>query len=355
MKAVSFLARSLAALSSALLTLGLASSALAKSKDDVVVMKNGDRFTGEIKGLQQGELIFKSSYMRDSVRLDWRDVERVESKDNYIVELRNGRRLIGIIKKTATSNASANDFQIVSEQSVIRVGPAEVTIIQQSEESFWNQLTGSITYGFSFTSASSAISSSLGADVAYRTSKNLVQLATSSQFDSQSGSNNANRFTFDSYYGRALTNKWIAAGLFGLLKSNQQDLNLRSTYGAALVRRLVQTDTISLQAVTGLVDNHEEYTQQPGTKPIHNSAEALVGVRFLMFRFKTLNINSQTFFFPGLSDSGRIRLSSQSNLRIELVRNFFWNFQLYENYDNRPPVVAPKNDLGTTMSLGWTF
>jgi putative salt-induced outer membrane protein YdiY len=355
MRAALFAGRLFAALATVLLAVGVASPAFAKRKDDVVVMKNGDRFTGEIKGLQQGELIFKSSYMKDSVRLDWRDVERVESKDNFIVELRNGKRLTGIIEKTPTSEASAKNFEIVSGKTIIRVGPSDVTIIQQREESFWNQLTGSINYGFSFTSASSAVSSSLGADVAYRTSKNLVQLASTSQFDSQSGSNNANRFTFDSYYGRSLTNKWIAAGLFSLLKSNQQDLNLRSTYGPALVRRLVQTDTTRLQAVVGLVDNHEEYTRQPGTKPIHNNAEALVGVRFVMFRFKTLNINSQTFLFPGLTDSGRIRLSSQSNLRIELVRNFYWNFQLYENYDNRPPVIAPKNDLGTTMSLGWTF
>ena len=337
------------------LALGLTSTVFAKRKDDVVVMKNGDRFTGEIKGLQQGELIFKSSYMKDSVRLDWRDVERVESKDNFIVELKNGERLTGMIEKTAATEASAKDFEIVSGKAITRVGPSDVTLIQQREESFWNQLTGSVNYGFSFTSASSAVSSSLGADVAYRTSKNLVQLASTSQFDSQSGSNNANRFTFDSSYGRSLTNKWIASGLFGLLKSNQQDLNLRSTLGAALVRRLIQTDTIRLQAVAGLVDNYEVYTPQPGPKPVHNNAEAIVGVRFVMFRFKTLNINSQTYLFPGLSDSGRIRLSSQSNLRIELIRNFFWNFQLYENYDSRPPVVAPKNDLGTTMSIGWTF
>ena len=260
-----------------------------------------------------------------------------------------------MIERIAATEASAKDFEIVSGKTITRVDPSDVTLIQQREESFWNQLTGSVNYGFSFTSASSAVSSSLGADVAYRTSKNLVQLASTSQFDSQTGSNNANRFTFDSSYGRSLTNKWIASGLFGLLKSNQQDLNLRSTLGAALVRRLVQTDTIRLQAVAGLVDNYEVYTPQSGAQPVHNNAEAIVGVRFLMFRFKTLNINSQTYLFPGLSDSGRIRLSSQSNLRIELIRNFFWNFQLYENYDSRPPVVAPKNDLGTTMSIGWTF
>jgi hypothetical protein len=355
MTAPSFVGRLFAALGVALLALALASPAFAKRKDDVVVMKNGDHFTGEIKGLQQGELIFKSSYMKDTVRLDWRDVEHVESKDNFIVELRNGKRLTGIIERTATSQASAKNVEIVSGKRTIRVGSSDVTMIQQQEKSFWNQLTGSVNYGFSFTSASSAVSSSLGSDVTYRTSKNIVQLASTSQFDSQSGSTNANRFTFDSYYGRSLTNKWIAAGLFSLLKSNQQDLNLRSTVGAALVRRLVQTDTTSLQAVAGLIDNHEQYEPQPGTKPDHNNAEALVGLRFVMFRFKTLNINSQTYLFPGLTDSGRIRLSSQSNLKIELLRNFFWNFQLYENYDSRPPVVAPKNDLGTTMSLGWTF
>ena len=42
---------------------------LAKRTDDVVVLKNGDHLTGEIKSLQRGELRFKSSYMAEAVRL----------------------------------------------------------------------------------------------------------------------------------------------------------------------------------------------------------------------------------------------------------------------------------------------
>src|SRR2546430_5614213 len=110
MTAASIRGRLFAASGIVLRALALASSAFAKRKDDVVVMKNGDRFTGEIKGLQQGELIFKSSYMKDSVRLDWRDVARVESKDNFIVELRSGKRLTGIIEKTA-SESSVKNFE----------------------------------------------------------------------------------------------------------------------------------------------------------------------------------------------------------------------------------------------------
>jgi putative salt-induced outer membrane protein YdiY len=332
-----------------------ACTALGKRKDDAVVMKNGDKFTGEIKSLEYGELIFKASYMEDDVHLDWREVEGLQSKDTFIVGLTDGRRVTGFIARGANGDKNGNDFKIIAEGTAVEVPPSEVIAIGQREVSFWNQLTGSISYGFSFASGNNALNSSLGADVAFRTTKNSVQLATSSQFNSQTGAENTNRVTFDSQYARMLTKQWLAAGLFSLLKSNQQDLQLRSTYGGGVGLKLVQTGKTSLTLIGGAAFSHESYVPQPGTEPIRNNAESLLGVTFSTFRFKTLNVNSQTFLFPSLSDPGRLRLSSQSNLRIELVRNFYWNFQLYENYDTRPPVNAPKNDLGLTTSVGWTF
>jgi putative salt-induced outer membrane protein YdiY len=326
-----------------------------KRKDDVVVMKNGDKFTGEIKALQNGELIFKSDYMKDSVHLDWKQVATLQSKDTFIVALTSGERVTGFLEKGATPEDGGKDFKIVATGSSVNVNPSEVTAIGQRERSFWNQLTGSINYGFDFASGNNAVSSSLGADVAFRTSKNSVQLATTSQFSSQTNAENTNRFTFDSQYARKLTNKWLAVGLFSLLKSNQQDLELRTTYGGGFGRKLVQTDKTALTVIGGAAYSHESYFPQASTEPVRNNAESLLGLTFSTFRFKTLNLNSQTFLFPSLTDPGRLRLSSQSNLRIELVRNFYWSLELYENYDTRPPINAPKNDLGVTTSLGWTF
>jgi putative salt-induced outer membrane protein YdiY len=325
-----------------------------KRKDDVVLMKNGDKFTGEIKGLQYGELIFKSDYMEDSVHLDWKQVEALQSRDTFIVSLSDGKRITGFIAKEG-SHESGKEFKIVAEESAVEVSPSDVITIGQREGSFWNQLTGSISYGFGFASGNNSTNSSLGADVAFRTAKNSVQLATTSEFDSQSNAKNTNRFTFDSQYGRMITNHWIAGGLFSLLKSNQQDLKLRSTYGAVIGRKLLQTDKTAVTLIGGTALSHESYVPQPGTEPVRNNAESLLGVNFSTFRFKTLNLNSHTLLFPSLSDPGRVRVSSQSNLRIELVRNFYWSLQLYENYDSRPPITAPKNDMGVTTSLGWTF
>ena len=333
----------------------LACSSFAKRKDDVVVMRNGDKFTGEIKGLQYGELMFKSDYMKDSVHLDWKQVQSLQSQDTFIVGLSDGTNVTGFINKEIARADGSKEFTIIASGAAVAVDPSEVIAIGQREGSFWDQLTGSINYGFSFASGSKAISSSLGADVAFRTSKNTVQLATSSQFNSQTGAMNTNRITFDAQYARMLTKQWLAAGLLSLLSSNQQDLELRSTYGGGVGRKLVQTDRTSLILIGGAVYSHERYTPQSGAQPIQNNGESLFGLTFSTFRFKTLDLNSQTFLFPSLSDPGRLRLSSQSNLRIELIRNFYWNFQLYENYDSRPPVTAPKNDLGVTTSVGWTF
>ena len=332
-----------------------ASPLFGKRKDDVVIMKNGDKFTGEIKALQYGELIFKSDYMKDSVHLDWKRVESLQSKDTFIVSLTNGTRVTGLIGKETTSSEDGKDFRIVGEGTAVDVTISDVIAIGQREATFWNQLTGSINYGFGFASGNKDTNSSLGADVAFRTARNSVQLATTSQFGSQANAKNTNRFTFDSQYARFLTEKWLAAGLFSLLRSNQQDLALRSTYGGAFGRKLVQTDRTAFTLIGGAAFSHESYVPQPGTEPIHNNAESLIGVTFSTFRFKTLNLRSNTLVFPSLSDPGRLRVSSQSGVRIELIRNFNWNFDLYENYDTRPPINAPKNDLGITTSIGWTF
>ena len=55
--------------------------------------------TGEIKALQYGELIFKSSYMKDDVHLDWKEVKTIESQGAFIVGLSDGKRTTGFISK----------------------------------------------------------------------------------------------------------------------------------------------------------------------------------------------------------------------------------------------------------------
>jgi putative salt-induced outer membrane protein YdiY len=327
----------------------------AKRKDDTLVMRNGDRFTGEIKKLDHGILYFKSSYMLESVQVDWAQVDRLESKDSFLVVLQNGKRYLGQIATMGGREAAAPMVQLDTEGGPLKVAQAEVVSIQQKEGNFWSQLNGSIDYGLSYASGNSTLSSSLEAAVEYRRTKDYVAVATSSQFSAQSNGPSTNRFTFDGRYFRSLSPDWFYGGLLDILKSDQQELNLRTTIGGAVGRKMIRTDRTSFRLFAGTVFSREKYFPQANTTPLRQNAEGLVGATFNTFRFKVLDIGSSLLVYPSLTDAGRVRVISDSNIHIELIKDFYWDFHLYENFDSRPPVQAPRNDLGVTTGFGWKF
>jgi putative salt-induced outer membrane protein YdiY len=339
----------------AITILAFGKPACAKRNDDMVVMKNGDRFTGEIKKLDHGILYFKSSYMLESVQLDWAQVDRLESKDSFFVALQNGKRYTGRIAKIGGKESAAQTVQLDTEGGALKVAQTEVISIQQSEGNFWSQLNGSIDYGLSYSSGNDALSSSLGGELEYQRTKDYVRLATSSQFSTQSRGPSTNRYTLDGLYFRSLSSQWIYGGLLDLLKSDQQDLKLRTTIGGAFGRTMIRTDRTSFRIFAGTVFSRERYFPQQSTTPLRENAEGLVGANFYTFRFKVLDIRSSLLVYPSLTDAGRVRLSSDSDIHIELIKDFYWDFHLYENFDSRPPVRAARNDLGVTTGLGWKF
>jgi putative salt-induced outer membrane protein YdiY len=331
-----------------------ASASYARTNADVVVMKNGDRFTGEIKKLEHGILYFKASYMVDSVQLDWDQVVRLESSDQFFIALANGTRLEGKLEKSQ-AEGNAGTVRLAMPGRTMEISDRDLTAIRQKEENFVSQLTGSVNYGLNFTNDNDAISSALNASVEYRRAKNVATMSTSSQFTGQSNAPSTNRYTLDLAYQRELTQKWFATGLFDLLKSDQQQLNLRTTGGGGFGRRIYRTDKTGINLIGGIVFDREKYLPQNGVNTTQLNGEAIVGLNFYTFRFKVFALGSQTAVYPSVTDPGRVRISSVSNLEVEIVKNFSWNFHVYENFDSRPPIAAPRNDLGITTGLGWTF
>ena len=74
-------------LSSALL---LAAPVLARESTDVIVIKNGDRITCEVKGLSGGVLSVSPPYVIQTISVDWSQVARLESKQLFLVEAEDG-------------------------------------------------------------------------------------------------------------------------------------------------------------------------------------------------------------------------------------------------------------------------
>ena len=59
--------------------LALLFSPLARAeKTDIVVLKNGDKITGEVKGLERGKLEFSTDSM-GTVSIEWEDIQEILS------------------------------------------------------------------------------------------------------------------------------------------------------------------------------------------------------------------------------------------------------------------------------------
>jgi putative salt-induced outer membrane protein YdiY len=329
-------------------------SAFAKRTDDVVILKNGDRLTGEIKSLQRGELRFKADYMAEAVRLDWTKVERLESKDRYLISLTDGQLFTESFALNSLPEEGPNNFVIGVNASATRVDKMDVIRILPVESKFWQQLEGTVDLGFSFTSGNNQYQTQLSASTTYRSGDHTFAGRIDSSFSGQpQGSRTArNQFTFD--YRKQISPNWFIGGLFDVLQSDQQSLDRRLTVGGLAGRQLLQTERTRFSLFAGVAGSRENYSElieQPRT----TNADAVVGFDFNTFRFKTTDIRSRFISYPSLTTPGRVRFQTTSDLYIKVVKDLYWGFHLYENFDSKPPVSANKNDLGVSTSIGWKF
>ncbi len=327
--------------------------AQAKRKD-VVIMNNGDHFTGQVKRLQNGLLYIETDYVSDKIGLDWNQVQSVQSAATYRIVLNSGKRLIGKIEKRTAEQGKTEDFVIREATEEVEVPSTEITSIETKKPTFWRELQGNIDLGYSFTSGNSQSSLNVDTTAAYQTPRWKASASFDSTFSGQSGGSSTNRQDLQSTFIRFLGRNAFVLGLSDFLHSSQQDLNLRATFVGGYGRYLKRTTNSSLGWLGGIAYIHESFDTAAG-QPSGQSAEAVAGLQYKYVRFDFGEFDSQLLTFPGLSDSGRLRITTNNVVTIKLRNNFHLAFTLWDNFDSRPPATARKNELGISSGIGWSF
>lgn len=342
------------------LALLIVACAWAKSKNDVVVMVNGDKFTGEIKEISGVRLTFKADYMSSSVDLDWDKVDSIHSEDFFVITLNDGSRSIGHIAREA-GKEEEQDIVISQGDRSIRTSPHKVIQVEPMERNFWRQLTGNVSLGLSYFNGNSATQFTTSGAVAYQAEKTEYSASLDSVYSSQSGAPRTVRNDLLLEYRRMLSRNWFGAGQLDFLHSTQQNLDLRTTVGAGIGRYLIRTSRMTLSPVAGLVYTRERYFADPDNSETTQSdlrrsnLEGLVGVDFTVYRFSNFTFDSRLAVFPSITQAGRVRVNANVTIIWEFMRNLTWNFTTYSNSDTRPPSGLPAWDFGVTNAVGWKF
>jgi putative salt-induced outer membrane protein YdiY len=325
-----------------------------EKRKDVVVMNNGDHFTGKVKRLQNGLLYVETDYVSGNIGLDWTQVQSVQSTATYRIVLNNGQRLEGKIEKDSGEKAKPQDFLIREATGEVEVSSADIASIETKKPTFWRQLQGDIDVGYSFASGNSQSTLNADTSAAYKTPGWEVATSFDSTFSGQSGATSTNREDVEATVSKFLNRNSFLAGLSDFLHSSRQDLDLRTTLGGGYGRFLKRTTNSNLAWLGGVVYIHESFGTTAGN-PSGQSMEAVVGLQYNYVRFDFGEFSSQLRTFPGLTDAGRLRLTTNNSLTIKLRNNFHLVFTFWDNFDSRPPATATKNELGISSGIGWSF
>jgi putative salt-induced outer membrane protein YdiY len=336
-----------------LLLIVVCATAYAK-RHDVIVMKNGDRLTAEVKRLENGILYVEPEYVSTPFGIDWFQVATVQSAAGFHVVLKNGEHAAGTIEKISADQAPGADFTIREDGREMRVSAADIVSIESKKKSFLRQLTGAVDFGYNFTSGNSQTQVSSDANATYLSTWWSTGASMISSFSGQSGAPQTNLVDVSTFAERFLSGNSSIVGLADFLHSSQQDLNLRTTLGGGYGHYWVRSNRSQFRGLFGAVYTHEDFRSATAS-PTQENIEALLGAQYQLFQFSRYSLFSQLSVYPGLSDIGRIRTTTKTTFSVKFINNFHTNLSFWDNFDSHPPINAKKNELGISNSVGWTF
>jgi hypothetical protein len=325
----------------------LSQSSLA-DRTDVVILRNGDRITGEIKKLQAGRLEYKTDDM-DRVYIEWEKIHHVTSVNRFeIIDVRGIRRY-GSIGRTEAPYEIVINTPVASVTTdlhgIVRITPIKAGFLQR--------LKGSISTGFSYTRATKTTEFTLSGDTSYRGEKYSSKLDYSAYITDQA-ERRTSRYNTGLSIDRFLKRRWTVGGLVNVEHNEELGLDLRLSLTASGSRYVVESNKTIVRFSLGIAGTRERYI---GSDSTSYNLESPITAEYSRFTFQNpkSNIQLSGVLYPNLTTKGRYRGSLNADLNHEIYKDLFFVIGSYYDYDSKPPKGAAKEDYRFNTSIRWTF
>ena len=324
------------------------------AKTDAVLLVNGNTITGEIKSLEFGALRYSTDSM-GTVSIDWEDIVSITTKQTLQVEVSDGTRYFGRL------DSASDRFEIkvitlsgdvdLHTSRIVRLVPID------AEESFWERLDGSFSFGFDSEKSSQVTTLRSTADIGYRTRKYLVGMSATFNVTDQPGSEEENetrrRENIAVNYKRFRANRWFTDWFGGWERHDELGIEARYSAGAALGRYVVQTNLNQLSLTAGLNATRESFIGEDAST---TNGEGRFQIRYLHRRIvPEANVTFTTNIFPLLEDPSIYRTETDLIFRREFVEDLYFDVTFSHSYNSLPPTGAEKSDYTLTTSIGYSW
>ena len=316
---------------------------------DTVVLKNGDRLTGEIDSIFGGRLLLETEYA-GLVSIKLEVVESATSQAAFHVRLRSGGYLEGRLAVEGSRQVLLNDDDVVQPLTLVDVSNAG----RRGDElaalvSGWNtqaDLSASVSSGNSDTEAVNVlVQSTLNLDWS---AHDWMLLLSREEAD---GVRFRELFDFDYGYKRFFSNRWFALGNAEYFRDELKDIDRRITVGGGIGYQVWQDSFGALSLGMGV----NAVFDKIGAKAKENPAWRweLDYNRFLWSKQLELFHRHSLLVIP---DSGRGEvIEASTGVRLAISDRLHTHLRVDHRIDTKPPEDADRTDATYNLGIGFKF
>jgi Protein of unknown function, DUF481 len=329
----------------------------ARDKSDVIVMKNGDKITCEVKGLSSNTLYISVDYILNTLSVDWTMVDHIDSKQLFLVKTQGGTVYTGSLSTPQSSSGRPMEIHVVeAPNNVVTLDRRNVVSVDETSSSFMERWNGQVGLGSSYTKGNESAQYNLNSDIGYVVERWNAGASYNSNLSSSTGAavSTRNQLTLDAQ--KLLRwNNWYATGLVDFLQSSVQGIQLQNTFGGGIGRNIISRGSSFFTVYGGFGWQRINYQQSVLPAQTQQVAVGLLGTQLKLFRFNKTTLAVNARLMPAISQPGRVQFNLNTSYYVKLWGKLNWNFTLYGNWDNRPPPGFATSDYGTSSGLSISF
>ncbi|MEP2026900.1 MAG: DUF481 domain-containing protein [Reichenbachiella sp.] len=318
---------------------------------DTVYLKNGHVLIGEIKILENGVLKVETEYSENDFTIEWEKVKSLKTQTNFVIILSQKHRFNGTL--SPDPNNEENIILYPKEGSKMFAKTLDVVYLKSFEDKFWDRVSANVDAGVSITKASDTKQLSISGSVSYLYTQLQSDLYINTLYNVVQDTIVTERDNYGTNWKLFFTRSWYVLGAADFLKSDEQNLDLRTTIQTGIGRNILRNYKMYMVTAVGVALNSEQYTINDGNSS--QSIESFGEIEYKIYGHKDITLTTKVQFFNNLTETERRRLNFTFDVKFDLPMDFYIGGNLTYNYDTKMNTEGSNTDYVIKSSLGWKF
>lgn len=341
---------------SCLIVLLILSFSAMEAQNDSLIFNGGNVVVGEVKEMVKGVVTIETDYSDSDFKIEWEKIQEFHSDQLYTLSLTDRTLWTG----AKLFSPKPGQLRIDAREGFREVSFEEVVYIRQLDNTFLSKLYANVDLGFSVTKANNLRQYTARASLGYKADRWKIG-GTYDQVESvQDEVDRIQRTEIGINGDYSLRNGVFFGAQLNLLSNTEQRLDLRTTGILGAGYYFFRTNTLYWNVFLGAAINNESFdntgfveNEDPQFTPARESAEGVIGTELNLYDIGDLNLLTNVYWFPSLTEDGRNRVNLRFDLKYDLPYDFYIRTGITYNYDSQPANGASTTDYVWQSGFGW--